>query len=101
MPTAKPPKINQHGDWAWSGDPTAPRHHSRLLPVSPIVSKLLKFFSHHWDFILKREGESWYTETRYLLNPRNFESYWQDPKISLGLAFWWTNQIWLFRFRRK
>jgi hypothetical protein len=71
MPTAKPPKINQ----------------SRLLPVCPIVSKLLKFFSHHWDFILKREGESWYTETRYLLNPRNFESYWQDPKISLGLRF--------------
>ncbi|MEN9520321.1 MAG: hypothetical protein RLZZ381_2909, partial [Cyanobacteriota bacterium] len=71
MPTTKPPKIN----------------HSRLLPVSPIVSKLLKFFSHHWDFILKREGESWFTETRYLLNPRNFESYWQDPKISLGLRF--------------
>lgn len=71
MPTAKPPKIN----------------HSRLLPVSPIVTKLLKFFSHHWDFILKREGESWYTETRYVLNPRNFESYWQDPKISLGLRF--------------
>ena len=71
MPTAKTPKIN----------------HSRLLPVSPIVTKLLKFFSHHWDFILKREGESWYTETRYVLNPRNFESYWQDPKISLGLRF--------------
>jgi hypothetical protein len=71
MPTAKPPKIN----------------HSRLLPVSPIVSKLLRFFSHHWDFIFKREGESWFTETRYLLNPRNFESYWQDPKISLGLRF--------------
>jgi hypothetical protein len=71
MPTTKPPKIN----------------HSRLLPVSPIVSKLLRFFSHHWDFILKREGESWFTETRYLLNPRNFESYWQDPKISLGLRF--------------
>jgi hypothetical protein len=71
MPTAKPPKIN----------------HSRLLPVSPIVSKLLRFFSHHWDFILKREGESWYTETRYVLNPRNFEGYWQDPKISLGLRF--------------
>ncbi len=71
MPTVKPPKIN----------------HSRLLPVSPVVTKLLKFFSHHWDFILKREGESWYTETRYLLNPRNFESYWQDPKISLGLRF--------------
>jgi hypothetical protein len=34
MPTAKPLKIN----------------HSRLLSVSPIVSKLLKFFSHHWDF---------------------------------------------------
>ena len=71
MPTAKPPKIN----------------HSRLLPVSPVVTKLLKFFSHHWDFILKREGESWFTETRYVLNPRNFESYWQDPKISLGLRF--------------
>ena len=71
MPTVKPPKIN----------------HSRLLPVSPVVTKLLKFFSHHWDFILKREGESWYTETRYVLNPRNFESYWQDPKISLGLRF--------------
>ena len=71
MPTVKPPKIN----------------HSRLLPVSPTVTKLLKFFSHHWDFILKREGESWYTETRYILNPRNFESYWQDPKISLGLRF--------------
>ena len=71
MPTVKPQKIN----------------HSRLLPVSPIVTKLLKFFSHHWDFILKREGESWYTETRYVLNPRNFESYWQDPKISLGLRF--------------
>ena len=71
MPTVKPPKIN----------------HSRLLPVSPVVTKLLKFFSHHWDFILKREGESWYTETRYILNPRNFESYWQDPKISLGLRF--------------
>jgi hypothetical protein len=71
MPTVKPPKINQ----------------SRLLPVSPVVTKLLKFFSHHWDFILKREGESWFTETRYLLNPRNFESYWQDPKISLGLRF--------------
>lgn len=71
MPTVKPLKIN----------------HSRLLPVSPIVSKLLKFFSHHWDFILKREGESWFTETRYLLNPRNFEGYWQDPKISLGLRF--------------
>ena len=71
MPTVKSPKI----------------HHSRLLPVSPIVSKLLKFFSHHWDFILKREGESWYTETRYRLNPRNFENYWQDPKISLGLRF--------------
>ncbi|PSB08462.1 hypothetical protein C7B62_16600 [Pleurocapsa sp. CCALA 161] len=71
MPTVKPPKIN----------------HSRLLPVSPVVTKLLKFFSHHWDFILKREGESWYTETRYRLNPRNFESYWQDPKISLGLRF--------------
>ena len=71
MPAKKPPKIN----------------HSRLLPVSPIVTKLLKFFSHHWDFILKREGESWYTETRYILNPRNFENYWQDPKISLGLRF--------------
>jgi hypothetical protein len=71
MPTVKPPKINQ----------------SRLLPVSPVVTKLLKFFSHHWDFILKREGESWFTETRYLLNPRNFEGYWQDPKISLGLRF--------------
>jgi hypothetical protein len=71
MPTAKPPKIN----------------HSRLLPVSPVVTKLLEFFSHHWDFILKREGESWYTETRYVLNPRNFENYWQDPKISLGLRF--------------
>ncbi|MDJ0594785.1 MAG: hypothetical protein QNJ72_33215 [Pleurocapsa sp. MO_226.B13] len=71
MPTVKPPKIN----------------HSRLLPISPVVTKLLKFFSHHWDFILKREGESWYTETRYILNPRNFESYWQDPKISLGLRF--------------
>ena len=71
MPTVKRPTIN----------------HSRLLPVSPIVTKLLKFFSHHWDFILKREGESWYTETRYILNPRNFESYWQDPKISLGLRF--------------
>ena len=71
MPTVKPPKIN----------------HSRLLPVSPVVTKLLKFFSHHWDFILKREGESWYTETRYVLNPRNFESYWQDPNISLGLRF--------------
>ena len=71
MPAKKPPKIN----------------HSRLLPVSPVVTKLLKFFSHHWDFILKREGESWYTETRYILNPRNFESYWQDPKISLGLRF--------------
>ncbi|MBW4536407.1 MAG: hypothetical protein KME09_20955 [Pleurocapsa minor HA4230-MV1] len=73
MPTVKPPKNN--------------RHHSRLLPVSPIVTKLLKFFSHHWDFILKREGESWYTENRYILNPRNFENYWQDPKISLGLRF--------------
>jgi len=71
MPTVKPPKTS----------------HSRLLPVSPVVTKLLKFFSHHWDFILKREGESWYTETRYRLNPRNFESYWQDPKISLGLRF--------------
>lgn len=71
MPTVKPPKIN----------------YSRLLPVSPVVTKLLKFFTHHWDFILKREGESWYTETRYILNPRNFESYWQDPKISLGLRF--------------
>ena len=71
MPTVKPSKVN----------------HSRLFPVSPTVTKLLKFFSHHWDFILKREGESWYTETRYLLNPRNFESYWQDPKISLGLRF--------------
>ena len=71
MPTIKPPKFN----------------HSRLLPVSPVVTELLKFFSHHWDFILKREGESWYTETRYVLNPRNFESYWQDPKISLGLRF--------------
>ena len=71
MPTVKPPKTN----------------HSRLLPVSPVVTKLLKFFTHHWDFILKREGESWYTETRYILNPRNFESYWQDPKISLGLRF--------------
>lgn len=71
MPTVKPPKIS----------------HSRLLPVSPIVTKLLKFFSHHWDFILKREGESWYTETRYVLSPRNFESYWQEPKISLGLRF--------------
>jgi hypothetical protein len=71
MPTVKPLKINQ----------------SRLLPVSPVVTKLLEFFSHHWDFILKREGESWYTETRYRLNPRNFESYWQDPKISLGLRF--------------
>ncbi|NJL51235.1 MAG: hypothetical protein HC930_01660 [Hydrococcus sp. SU_1_0] len=71
MPTVKPPKINL----------------SRLLPVSPVVAKLLEFFSHHWDFILKREGESWYTETRYVLNPRNFESYWQDPKISLGLRF--------------
>jgi hypothetical protein len=88
MPTVKPLKTNQHGDWPKvSGDPTAPRHQSRLLPVSPVVTKLLKFFSHHWDFILKREGESWYTETRYLLNPRNFESYWQDPKISLGLRF--------------
>lgn len=71
MPTVKPPKINQ----------------SRLLPVSPVVTKLLEFFSHHWDFILKREEEAWYTETRYRLNPRNFESYWQDPKISLGLRF--------------
>jgi hypothetical protein len=71
MPTVKPPKINQ----------------SRLLPVSPVVTKLLEFFSHHWDFILKREGESWYTETRYRLNPRNFESYWQDTEISLGLRF--------------
>ncbi|MGL6338680.1 MAG: hypothetical protein ACRC80_06005 [Waterburya sp.] len=71
MPTVKPPKINQ----------------SRLLPVSPVVTKLLEFFSHHWDFILKREGESWYTETRYKLNPRNFESYWQDTEISLGLRF--------------
>ena len=86
MPTVKPPKTNQHGEGR-SGDPTAPRHQSRLLPVSPVVTKLLKFFSHHWDFILKREGESWYTETRYRLNPRNFESYWQDPKISLGLRF--------------
>ena len=71
MPTVKLPKFS----------------HSRLSPVSPIVTKLLKFFSHHWDFILKREGESWYTETRYILNPRNFESFWQDPKISLGLRF--------------
>ncbi|MGV2831781.1 hypothetical protein [Myxosarcina sp. GI1(2024)] len=71
MSIVKPPKINR----------------SRLLPVSPVVTKLLKFFSHHWDFILKREGESWHTETRYILNPRNFESYWQDPKISLGLRF--------------
>ena len=71
MPAKKTPKTN----------------HSRLLPVSPVVTKLLKFFTHHWDFILKREGESWYTETRYVLNPRNFESYWQDPKISLGLRF--------------
>ncbi|NJL51147.1 MAG: hypothetical protein HC930_01105 [Hydrococcus sp. SU_1_0] len=71
MPAKKTPKLNR----------------SRLLPVSPTVTKLFKFFSHHWDFILKREGESWYTETRYLLNPRNFESYWQDPKISLGLRF--------------
>jgi hypothetical protein len=71
MPTVKPLKINQ----------------SRLLPVSPVVTKLLEFFSHHWDFILKREGESWYTETRYRLNPRNFENYWQDTEISLGLRF--------------
>ncbi len=71
MPTVKPPKINK----------------SRLLPVSPVVTKLLNFFTHQWDFILKRKNENWITITNYPIQPRNFEQMWADPDIALGLRF--------------
>lgn len=58
---------------------------SALTPSSIVFSTLLNFFTKQWDFICKPEGEDWYTETRYPLRPRNFEQYWLNPRLILGV----------------
>lgn len=66
---------------------TRKNHRSKLFPVSGTIASLLEFFSYDRDFIIKRGEEDWVTETRYFLQPRTFEQYWLDPKISLGVRF--------------
>ena len=61
---------------------------SNLLPLSEIARAFLTFFCHAWDFLESAiDPESWRTERRYWLEPRNFWKYYLDVDTYLGVRF--------------